>query len=410
MKDNARMARILLMGLLTLGVIVYFAVEAWRYFANPITTALAYPYEIEESVDMTGFVVRQETLLPAAGDGFLRVSRAEGERVSAGGVAAQIYAGQRDLDRTAEIDALSGWLEQLREAKLSTVGAQATARIDSRIFAALAEYRGDLASGRLDQAEAVGDTLKALVPRRENLPGDTEGLNREIAAAELRLEELSSQDAPSVRNITAPVSGLYSGAVDGYEGVLTPAMLSGVTPSVLSNVEPAETGNAVGKLVLGREWYYAAVIPAASAKTLREHLGSELRLRFSRGVERDFPVILDTISGEENGLVAVVFRGTTYLSEVTQLRQQSAQVVTSTAEGLRVPKEALRMESGGEQRTGLFCVVGNQERFKAVEVLYRGEEYLLVQADPAAKENLRLRAGDEVIVRGVGLEDGKVLP
>ena len=115
----------------------------------------------------------------------------------------------------------------------------------------------------------------------------------------------------------------------------------------------------------------------------------------------------------------VVFEGKTYLSRLTLLRQQSAQVVWDSTEGIRVPKEALRMEkvtvnSEGErvteEATGVYCVVGMEARFKPVEVVYNGSSFLLVRsAAPEDRENLRLRPGDEVIITANGLYDGKVV-
>jgi len=137
-------------------------------------------------------------------------------------------------------------------------------------------------------------------------------------------------------------------------------------------------------------------------------------------VERDIPVALDFVGREENGRVVVIFRGETFLPQLTLLRRQSAQVVTNTLEGIRVPEEALRILTKTEEQedgtskevrtTGVYCVVGMEARFKPVKVLHRGDGFALVQTDaPPDRENLRLRPGDEVIITALDLYDGKVL-
>ena len=50
-------------------------------------------------------------------------------------------------------------------------------------------------------------------------------------------------------------------------------------------------------------------------------------------MSRDLDVELIYVSEPEGGRVAVVFRGDTYLSELTLLRQQSAEVIRRTTDG-----------------------------------------------------------------------------
>ena len=67
----------------TICVLSYFAFQGLEYLSDPLTTTLAYEYQVEETVDLTGYVVRQETVLPDETSGLLQLQRAEGERVSA---------------------------------------------------------------------------------------------------------------------------------------------------------------------------------------------------------------------------------------------------------------------------------------------------------------------------------------
>ena len=82
------------MAALFLGVAAYFGIEAFQYLDDPLGVTLAYRYEVEQTVDLTGFVVREERVLPDEGGGLLRIQRAEGERVAAGGTVASIDADQ----------------------------------------------------------------------------------------------------------------------------------------------------------------------------------------------------------------------------------------------------------------------------------------------------------------------------
>ena len=416
----------ILLALVTLGVLAYFAIQAVRYFGDPLTTTMAYQYEVELSTAMSGYVVRDELVLPDDTNGLLQQQRSEGERVSDGGTVALVYADQASLDLQQQIQALQTQIEQLQYAEEAALGAEVTLRLDTQILQSIQDYRKALAADRLDTAEDVGAELRSLVMKRDYTYADTADLSAQMEELQSQLNSLRAQAGSSVRRITAPQAGLYSAVVDGYEAVLTPESLEGLTPSRLAALQPDVRGlpNHVGKLVLGDTWYYAAAVTESEAQTLAE--SRNLKLRFAKGVSRDLDVDLTYISAAENGRVAVVFQGDTYLSDLTLLRQQSAEVIRQTITGIRVPIEAVRVrertvtdEDGAESvvsETGVYCVVGMEARFKPVDVLYSGDDFALVRSTLDAaeevtetQETLRLRAGDEVIITAYDLYDGKVI-
>lgn len=423
MKQRALGTKILL-AVITLGVVAYFGIQALRYFADPLATTAAYTYQVDRSVSLSGYVVREELVLEDS-DGLLRLQRTEGERVSAGGTVAVVYADQASLDRQTELDTLEARLEQLEFAQEAAEGAEVALKLDNQIIQSILDLRGSLAADRLDKAESYGDTLRSLVLKRDYTYSETEDLSAQITELKSQISTLRTQAASSTRRITAPEAGLYSAVVDGYEQVLTPEVLETLTPSTLTAIQADESLQTdVGKLILGDNWYYAAVVSQADAETLSE--GRSMHLRFSKGVEQDLSVTVSHISEAENGRVVVVLKGNTYLPELTLLRQQSAEVILGSLEGIRVPREALRAEKAsvdenGElvttEQTGVYCLVGMEARFKPVEVLYSGDGFALVRSayDTAAgdltssQEVARLRDGDQVIVTGRDLYDGKVL-
>ena len=104
----------ILMALVTVAVLAYFGIQAANYFTDPLSTTLAYTYQVEEGTSLSGYVVRSEQVLPDDTSGLLQLQRAEGERVSTGGTVALVYADQASLDRQDEIEALEVQLQQLQ--------------------------------------------------------------------------------------------------------------------------------------------------------------------------------------------------------------------------------------------------------------------------------------------------------
>lgn len=422
MKNNSLGTK-LLMAAVTLALAAYFGLQAIQYFSDPFSTTFAYNYQVEQAVSLSGYVVRQEQVLADASDGVLQIRREEGERVSVGGVVAAVYADQTSVDLQAEIETLNARIEQLQYAQEAEVGIEVAQKLDEQIRQNILDYRAALAAGRLNDAEKQGAELRAQVLKREYTNVETEDLALLIQELQAQVKERKAQTSGSVRRITAPTAGLYSAVVDGYETILTPESILEMTPSQMSGVKAdSETSSSVGKLVLGKEWYYAAVMASGEVEALQKQCqqGCELTLRFAKGVERDLTVSLYQVGPEENNKCVVIFRGEQYLSQLTLLREQSAQIISSTVEGIRVPEEALRVvtqtqtqedDTTVETKTiGVYCVVGMEARFKPVEILYSGEGFALVKANqPADKETLRLRPGDEVILSARDLYNGKVV-
>ena len=410
-----------LMTAITLGVVAYFGVNIASYYEDPLVTTLAYQYQVSQGVEVTGYVVRDEQLLPDEDAGVLRLSRAEGERVSRGGTVATVYANNEALLRQTEVDELTTRIEQLQYARDAAMADEVALKLDSQIVTALMDYQEELASGQLRDAESAGDKLRSLILKRDYTHSDAENLDSQIFALQSELATKKSQVSASVRKVTSPASGLWSAAVDGFETVLTPQTVLEMTPSELLAVAPeSEVVSNTGKIIYGDKWYFTAVLAESEAKALKkqEASGVQLALRFTKEAERDRPVKVVHISAAENGRCVVVLEGKNYLQEVTMLRQQRVQIVTGTVDGLRIPKEALHAEKtyaaeGGTEKTekvGVYCVVGMEARFKPVKVVYSGENFVIVNsAAGETQEAIRLRNGDEVIVSARGLYDGKVV-
>lgn len=416
MKTNSLGMKIL-MTLVCLGVLAYFGIQGYQYYNDPLTTAVAYNYQVEESATVSGWVIRRERVLEDTSSGLLRLSRSEGEKVEKGGRIAVIYADQASLDRQNEIDTLQTQIDQLQYAKEAALNSEAALKLDNQIMTSILELRSDITADRLDYADSHMAELRSLVLKRDYTYSGGGDVDAQLSDLQAQLKNLQAQAASSSKTVTAPVSGVYSAVVDGYESVLTPESLEELTPATINKIQPDGTASELGKLITDTTWYYAASMAASDAAKLT--VGKTVTLRFVKGTERDLNVTVASLSQEENGRVVAVFSSSLYLSELTLLRQQSADIITNTITGIRVPSEAIRTEkvkvdtesgeSTTEQRTGLYCVVGMTARFKPVDVVHTDNDgYVLVR--PATSDSsTMLRPGDQVIITAKNLYDGKVV-
>ena len=145
------------------------------------------------------------------------------------------------------------------------------------------------------------------------------------------------------------------------------------------------------------------MFPEDEAKGLVE--GKKYTVSFSHDWFGSVSMTAEHISDKEDGKVAVLFSARTKLADTTLLRVQTVDIVTRRLEGIRVPRQALRVvtetvtdkETGLEtevQRTGVYTVVGTQAEFQEVSVLYTDDNFYLVEPIDSSAAR-RLRAGDD---------------
>lgn len=412
----------IMMSVLVIGILFYLGFHFVQGWDEELVTTLAYAASVALGTEASGIVVREETVISGSGN-FVDLTPGEGERVSAGQTVATIYHDAAGLDTRQAIKTLSAEIEQLSYALSSGTDAADTAKLDASVLQSIANIRALSVSDDLSSLEDSALNLRTMVFKRDYTYGD-HGAASSIAALiqekQAQLSALQSSLSRVSTTISAPCSGIFSGVADGYESLITPAMLSDMLPSQLSELLSGSVSapdGAVGKLITSSTWYFAAILDGEDAIGLLK--GQKYLITFSHDWFGDVEMTLESISDKEDGKVLVVFSSRRQLSDTTLLRRQTVDIVTSRLEGIRVPRKALRVitetvtdkESGEtyeQQYTGVYTVVGTQAELQRVEVLYTDSNfYLVTPSDPDSAR--RLRAGDEVILSSAGIYDGKVV-
>ena len=405
---------------IAVALVIYFGFYVAKVFSEPYTTALAYTYTSNDSAEAVGILVRQETVLPAQ-TGIVDVTRSEGEKVGVGQSVAQVYRDSQAQNNQADLEALADQI-QLLEYSSDGGGVDSAAKLDENILQAVTALHAASGVGDYNQLEDQARTLKSTVLKRGYVYGNglgAEELSQKLNDLKSQYAALKQQTSSSTSSVRAPQSGVFSTLVDGYETAVTPQTVFQLTPSSLSALlagQGKEAGGGMGKLITSTRWYFAAALPVSVAERLKE--GSTATLRFSGDFDQDIDMRVDQVGQAEGDKSVVVFSTDRYLSQTTLLRQQTAELIFDSWSGLRIPKQALRMEKStytdketGQEvqnnRLGVYARLGGWAEFKTVEVVTEGDDYYVVRS--TTDESDALRAGDEVIVRATELYDGQLL-
>ncbi len=98
---------------LFVAIACYIGLYIYNMAANPFQTTLAASITVEESSRVTGYVVREETVLSGGGDA-VSITAQEGAKVSVGEEIAIAYASEAALQRASEIYSLEIQIDQLQ--------------------------------------------------------------------------------------------------------------------------------------------------------------------------------------------------------------------------------------------------------------------------------------------------------
>lgn len=384
-------------------VVCYFGYYIFSAIYAPLTTAAAIEYEAGSGSYTTGFVVRDEAVI-RSGYGITTMVVSEGERVSRGQTLATGYLNEDAQQRQVQIAELEDQLEQLKYAASYSAEVEDQAVLDGEIYSQLIHMSKYVARRDMNSAADRTAAVKGLILRRMSSDADNAAVDQRIKDLNLQLEELQAQTVGDTMAVQASASGYFSGSVDGYETVLTLSALDAMTVDSFQQIRPGEApGDAVGKLISGSTWYYVTVVPTAQTQDVR--VGDDVPVSFASDFYDDLTMEVARLGKDEGGTRLLVLSCDSYMQDTTLLRQQSADVVFSSYSGLRVPKEAVRVNEN--QQPGVYVLEGSTASWKSIRILHDNGESYVVALDKSSTENLW--PGDEIIVGAKNLYDGKVV-
>ena len=200
MKQGTLINRIVML-LLLAAVLVYLGVSAWRSFRDPYTLVLSYAYTVDDSLEATGFLVREERVLASPG-GIVDLLPEEGEKVSRGETVALLYQNDSGLARKEELQSLTMEKEQLQYALERTQSGGDSSQLSQQVIDAIVALRSSVSTGDLTRLEDETLLLKSLVYKRDFTfnGGEDDGdaaaaIQSSIDAVDAQIAALSAQAA-----------------------------------------------------------------------------------------------------------------------------------------------------------------------------------------------------------------------
>ncbi len=368
-------------------------------------TAQAHLGQIEVSFPGSAVIVRDERIVPTPISGVVHFLVANGERVGAGAIVAEVRDSaavaaaaaepdsmrvQGEIDRFVQDSALRERRERerlsalrvqvtLKEAELEAYADRKDAKNVNRLHAELTQLR---------QREAAAADALARIQEEARAAAAA------IAEAKRRSDTASARALAVLRSFSASVISTH---VDGLESVFTPSNpdLLAISPADYtpyprdcSEGDSVPAGSAVFREVQNfcTNLLVCADMPASAVPAD----GSRVRVRFPRLALEAVPAtIIGSRRRPDMSADAWAFHIALdrYATTLTDLRSEGVTLVTQSVAGVLVPRSALARK--GEE-DGVWLLRTNRFVWRAVAVLGANEHEAAVEG---------IREGDRVLCR-----------
>lgn len=367
----------------------------YMHFDNKDKTQLAVMGEIENKLEVTGYIVRDESILVPDNGQVISSVKTNGERVSVGELVATVYETDVDYETRAKLSDINQQIEKLEELKEKSSSGDSAGKFETKIKT----YVGNLivkthksGGGGLYEAKLqLEDAFSA------KLASKSEDVNSAIAQLKEEKSAIEQGVTGEKKNIYSNKAGVFLTTFDGYEGIFDFSAIKEITPSKIkeaqSVVAKPSSGNAV-KIADNFEWYFVAI--ADSKKLNAEKPGNKVYLRTEQDSDHQIEMTIESISPEEKGKCAIVLKGTSYEKQLFLKNKYKAEIIIDSSRGLKVSKDAIKVVDGVK---GVYIIKKGTYAFREVNILASNDEYVVIERN-LSTDKPHLALYDEVIVHG----------
>ncbi|MBQ1435704.1 MAG: hypothetical protein II705_08715 [Clostridia bacterium] len=388
--------------------VLFLCMQGYNAIFRSVPTESASRGVATESFDVTGVVFRDEEMLYGYGrEGMIDYIVDNGEKLARGATVAQYYPSQEDIDNRQKAAALEAELASYTDVLSSAQVGSSDARMNDlaldRNIQLIMNYnkKGDYKS-----SSSMKNEIRMLINRKRYIAGEATSFDAEIDEIARKLQEIGAPQSSVISEIYAPIGGYFSRNFDGYEERLNTYTMEYYDVPAIKDLMASAPDDlsmyGIGKVVASFEFYYVALVDKSIVDTL--HTGQSVQIRFRGSEDMLYPATVSEMIGPYDNVYVVRFKSNYTSNAMTLERMPEAEIITAQYSGIRVPKSAVRMIDGKE---GVFVLVGSIARFREIETQYLEGDYYIVREDNTSNNALLL--GDQIIVQGTDIYEGKVM-
>lgn len=353
---------------------IYICYTIFLLIKQPTNTFMLEEGEVYQQETNVGYIIRKEQVIKGENyaNGMEKI-KTEGEKTAKGESIFRYYSKNEEKlkQQIAELDT------KIQDVMASETGIYSSDMkiIENQIDEKIAQVRNVVDVSKLEEDKKEIDEL---ITKKAKIAGDKSPkgsyLNQLIAERSKYESELNS----GAEYIKAPESGIVSYRVDGLEDKLTINNFSELSKKYLESLN-LKTGKIVatneeeGKIIDAFTCYLATLSNTEEAKSSK--IGDKVKIRLSNNEEVD--ATIEHIAKQENDEMLIIFKFNNQISELTNYRKISFDLIWWQYKGLKLPNQAI------VNKDGLDYVVRNRAGYLdkcLVKVTKKNDDYSIIKA------------------------------
>ncbi|HCG35646.1 MAG TPA: hypothetical protein DER23_04805 [Clostridiales bacterium] len=391
-------------------IIFYLIMQLSTRFSQGMSTEYVLKAEMEETIDASAYIMRNETLLYTQESGVFYNLGSEGQKGSARTPVVAVYTDSPELNIQDRIRSIEEKIKALEASSVDTSYMVADiSSLDNSIYENILYIKKNLSAGKTLLALQKRSSLLTMMNKRQLMVKEVAGFEYQIQQLKTEKDTLYHSLVAQKDTVYASKSGYFSSQIDGYESVFAPSALETMTVGGFYDAlnQKTSTQGVAGKIITDYIWYVLCPVSKENSYDFKEE--NEYNIVFPYSDSISLPGKLTkkiAESGQENLLL--IFEMTSVPNDFDFTRAQSVQLQKATYKGYRIQKNAIRYVDGKE---GVYILAGNTVRFRTIHRLYESGGYCIVIAITKDSEHYAdsLHLHDTVLIGGKDLYDGKTI-
>lgn len=381
--------------------------QIYCYFYVSASTEYTTVIECEDTVTVSGYFLRDESVIRAENSKYIDITVNSGEKISKNGIIANVYSTEDSAKIQSQIRELQLRIDEMNSVISAANGYNTGATYENEIKKYAINVSSNISEGNITAAfEAAADFSSNIIKSKISA-GEIVDYSSKLSELKAQMEQLKAKSSAVTSYITAPSAGYYVSKADGLEDKLSMQLSDDITPDKFDkivntiNEQTDFSSNYIGKLVSGSQW--RVCFKTDSDKFDKIKVGSTVNIRIPSVTDTKIKcTVLDIKSVD--GFTYVVLESNVISGDILLQRSCEIDVIIDSYRGLRVDKNAIRKVDGKE---GVYVRNNGILKYREVDILYIGSTFAVVKYD--ALNTSGLQAYDEVVIIGSDLYDGKVV-
>ena len=384
-------------------IITYISYAIYLLISHPTDTYIIKEGSLSQEETGLGYVIRNEVVLKGQNDGNgIYAIASEGEKVAYNDPIFRYYS-STEKEMSKKLNEIDYQIQKLLEAENNKTSADIKA-IENQIESEIANINQLTNYQEINECKKNVDTL--ISKKISFIKNITE--NNEIKQLIDQRNEYENQLKNVSEYITAPISGVVSYRVDGLEEKLTINNFDQITEQYLEDLDLKTeqiiaTSNESGKVIDNFKCYIA--ITMDSEQAMNAQIGDKVKLRVFDKQEIDATI---KQINEEYDKRTIIFETNQMTDDLISHRKIEVNVIWWSANGLKVPNQALIEENGlnyvirnkaGTQNKILVKIKAQTDKFSLITTYSTEELQEMGYDEEYIKEYKKISNYDEIMIK-----------